>query len=147
MSDVDRLSSFCNSYMLGMKLTRGDQLLHNHTINSSSISQTQIFAPTSCPDLRGLFSSSFDAKIAPEHLLRLCLEHDDKFILHKSTCAYNFYKALSVLLSVIVFLFIMLSLCSVMCIPCFVSNRIQIHPCWPNWWNRLHILNRELFSS
>ncbi|KAG6397962.1 hypothetical protein SASPL_139412 [Salvia splendens] len=72
VSDVDRLSSFCNSYMLGMKLTR---------------------------DLRGLCSSSFDAKIAPEHLLRLCLEHDDKFILHKSTCAYNFYKALSVLLS------------------------------------------------
>ncbi|XP_057771067.1 midasin isoform X2 [Salvia miltiorrhiza] len=65
VSDVDRLSSFCSSYMLGMKLTR---------------------------DMRGLFSSSFDAKIAPEHLLRLCLEHDDKFILHKSTCAYNFYK-------------------------------------------------------
>ncbi|KAL1551716.1 midasin-like isoform X1 [Salvia divinorum] len=65
VSDGDRLSSFCSSYKLGVKLTRG---------------------------MRGLFSSSFDAKIAPEHLLRLCLEHDDKFIIHKSTSAYNFYK-------------------------------------------------------
>ncbi|PIN24695.1 hypothetical protein CDL12_02577 [Handroanthus impetiginosus] len=66
VSDVDRLSSFRGSYMLGVQMSQG---------------------------LKGLFSSSFDGKIAPEHLLRLCLEHDDKFILsHKSTCRYNFYK-------------------------------------------------------
>nr|AMP82937.1 acidic leucine-rich nuclear phosphoprotein 32-related protein 1 [Catalpa bungei] len=66
VSEIDRLSSFCGSYMLGVKMSQG---------------------------LKGLFSSSFDAKIAPEHLLRLCLEHDDKFILsHKSTRRYNFYK-------------------------------------------------------
>ncbi|KAK4427378.1 Midasin [Sesamum alatum] len=65
-SDRDRLSSFLGSYMLGVKMTQ---------------------------DLKGSFSSIFDAKAAPEHLLRLCLEHDNKFILsHKSTCAYNFYK-------------------------------------------------------
>ncbi|KAK4395085.1 Midasin, partial [Sesamum angolense] len=66
VSDTDRLSSFLGSYMLGVKMTK---------------------------DLKGSFSFKFDAKTAPEHLLRLCLEHDDKFILaHKSTCAYNFYK-------------------------------------------------------
>ncbi|KAI3455601.1 hypothetical protein Pfo_012264 [Paulownia fortunei] len=66
VSDTDRLSSFLGSYTLGVKMTR---------------------------DLKGPCSSCFDAKIAPEHLLRLCLEHDDKFIRsHKSTCAYNFYK-------------------------------------------------------
>ncbi|KAH6793247.1 hypothetical protein C2S52_003724 [Perilla frutescens var. hirtella] len=65
VSDTDRLFSFRSSYMLGMKMMQ---------------------------DLKGLFSSSFDAKIAPEHLLRLCLEHDDKFILTKTRYAYNFYK-------------------------------------------------------
>ncbi|GFQ03816.1 midasin [Phtheirospermum japonicum] len=66
VSDTDRLSSFLGSYMLGMKMTQ---------------------------DLKGSFSSTFDAKIAPEHLLRLCLEHDDKITLsHNSTRAYNFYK-------------------------------------------------------
>ncbi|KAK6125035.1 hypothetical protein DH2020_041213 [Rehmannia glutinosa] len=66
VSDTDRLSSFIASYMLGVKVTR---------------------------DLKGSFSSTFDAKIAPEHLLRLCLEHDDKFTLSRnSTRAYNFYK-------------------------------------------------------
>ncbi|KAL0354500.1 UNVERIFIED_CONTAM: Midasin [Sesamum radiatum] len=63
VSATDRLSSFLGSYMLGVKMTKGS------------------------------FSFKFDAKTAPEHLLRLCLEHDDKFILaHKSTRAYNFYK-------------------------------------------------------
>ncbi|KAL2243207.1 UNVERIFIED_CONTAM: Midasin, partial [Sesamum indicum] len=66
VSDTDRLSSFLGSYMLGVKMTK---------------------------DFKGSFSFKFDAKTAPEHLLRLCLEHDDKFILcHKSNCAYNFYK-------------------------------------------------------
>ncbi|KAL3632042.1 hypothetical protein CASFOL_025026 [Castilleja foliolosa] len=66
VSDTDRLSSFLGSYMLGMKMTQ---------------------------DLKGSFSSTFDAKFAPEHLLRLCLEHDDKITLsHNSTRSYNFYK-------------------------------------------------------
>ncbi|KAL6547365.1 hypothetical protein OROMI_023086 [Orobanche minor] len=64
--DKDRLYSFLGSYMLGVELIR---------------------------DLKGPFSSNFDAKIAPEHLLRLCLEHDHKFILsHRLAGAYNFYK-------------------------------------------------------
>ncbi|KAL8480046.1 hypothetical protein ACS0TY_026830 [Phlomoides rotata] len=66
VSDADRLSSFRNSYMLGVKMTQ---------------------------DWKGLFPSRFDSEIAPEHMLRLCLEHDDTFILsQKSTCTYNFYK-------------------------------------------------------
>ncbi|KAK4479548.1 hypothetical protein RD792_015065 [Penstemon davidsonii] len=66
VSDKDRLSSFLSSYMLGVKFTRG---------------------------LTGSFSSNFDAKISPEHMLRLCLEHDHKFKQpHNSTCSYNFYK-------------------------------------------------------
>lgn len=45
------------------------------------------------PDLGGLFSSSLDAKVTPEHLLRLCMEHDHKFKLsHKSAHTYNFYQ-------------------------------------------------------
>lgn len=44
-------------------------------------------------DLEGLPSSSLDAKIAPEHLLHLCLEHESKFCSsNKSTLGYNFYK-------------------------------------------------------
>ncbi|CAA0814598.1 Unknown protein, partial [Striga hermonthica] len=66
VSDMDRLSSFVGSYKLGLKMTE---------------------------DLKGSFSSTFDAKIAPEHLLRLCLEHDDKITLsHNSARTYNFYK-------------------------------------------------------
>ncbi|KAH0683557.1 hypothetical protein KY289_021309 [Solanum tuberosum] len=52
VSDASRLSSFTDSYLLGAKMIR---------------------------DLKGLPSSSLDAKIAPEHLLHLCLEHETKF--------------------------------------------------------------------
>ncbi|KAK4348719.1 hypothetical protein RND71_031474 [Anisodus tanguticus] len=66
VSDASRLSSFIDSYSLGTQMIR---------------------------DLEGLQSSSLDAKIAPEHLLRLCLEHETKFgSSNKSTLAYNFYK-------------------------------------------------------
>ncbi|XP_051115352.1 midasin [Andrographis paniculata] len=66
VSDSDRLSSFVDSYMLGVKMSTG---------------------------LKGSFSSMFDTKIAPESLFRLCLEHDGKVNgSRKSTAAYNFYK-------------------------------------------------------
>ncbi|XP_049392138.1 midasin isoform X1 [Solanum stenotomum] len=66
VSDASRLSSFTDSYLLGAKMIR---------------------------DLEGLPSSSLDAKIAPEHLLHLCLEHETKFCSsNKSTLGYNFYK-------------------------------------------------------
>lgn len=45
--------------------------------------------------LGGLLSSGLDAKLVPEHLLRLCLEHEWKFVSsHKSSTSYNFYKVL-----------------------------------------------------
>ncbi|KAL3824480.1 hypothetical protein ACJIZ3_020509 [Penstemon smallii] len=65
VSDKDRLSSFLGSYKLGVKFTR---------------------------DLKGSFSSNFDAKISPEHMLRLCLEHDHKFKHPHNSISYNFYK-------------------------------------------------------
>ncbi|XP_073036075.1 midasin-like isoform X3 [Primulina eburnea] len=66
VSDAERLSSFHGTYMLGMEMMQG---------------------------LNGSFSSIFDAKIAPEHLLCLCLEHANKSgHSTKSTSAYNFYK-------------------------------------------------------
>ncbi|KAF3652458.1 putative midasin-like isoform X7 [Capsicum annuum] len=66
VSDASRLSSFTDSYSLGTKMIR---------------------------DLEGLPSSSLDAKIAPEHLLRLCIEHETKFCSsNKSALRYNFYK-------------------------------------------------------
>ncbi|XP_073126022.1 midasin isoform X2 [Henckelia pumila] len=66
VSDAERLSSFHDTYMLGIELMQG---------------------------LNGSFSSIYDAKIAPEHLLCLCLEHANKFgHSTKSTSAYNFYK-------------------------------------------------------
>ncbi|KAA8540262.1 hypothetical protein F0562_024175 [Nyssa sinensis] len=66
VSDADRLSSFIDSYTLGIGMIK---------------------------DLEGLSSSTLDAKLVPEHLLRLCLEHEQKFISsHKSAHAYNFYK-------------------------------------------------------
>ncbi|VFQ98584.1 unnamed protein product [Cuscuta campestris] len=65
-SDTDRLSSFVDSYSLGIKMKK---------------------------DLSGLVCSSLDAKIIPEQLLRLCLEHKKMFIPHcQSLHAYNFYK-------------------------------------------------------
>ncbi|XP_048323691.2 midasin isoform X2 [Ziziphus jujuba] len=66
ISDVDRLLSFTDSYMLGIVMVEG---------------------------FRGSFLSGLDAQLAPEHLLRLCLEHELKFISScKSSQRYNFYK-------------------------------------------------------
>ncbi|KZV19144.1 midasin [Dorcoceras hygrometricum] len=66
VSDAERLSSFHGTYMLGLEMMQG---------------------------LTGSCSSIFDAKITPEHLLRLCLEYANKFgHSTKSTSAYNFYK-------------------------------------------------------
>lgn len=45
------------------------------------------------PGLEGSLSSDLDAKLAPEHLFRLCLEHEQKFNLSRQSAhAYNFYK-------------------------------------------------------
>ncbi|KAJ0755641.1 putative von Willebrand factor, type A, AAA+ ATPase domain, midasin, midasin, AAA lid domain 7 [Helianthus annuus] len=66
LSDSDRLCSFLDSYTLGTRVLK---------------------------DLKGLLCSSLDSKIIPEHVLRLCLEHDKNFNssrLLKSS--YNFYK-------------------------------------------------------
>ncbi|KAK2975328.1 hypothetical protein RJ640_013841 [Escallonia rubra] len=66
VSDADRLSSFIDSYMVGIRIIK---------------------------DLKGLSSSRLDARLVPEHLLRLCLEHEEKFISSpKAEHAYNFYK-------------------------------------------------------
>ncbi|KAK3037952.1 hypothetical protein RJ639_030657 [Escallonia herrerae] len=66
VSDADRLSSFIDSYTVGIRIIR---------------------------DLKGLSSSRLDARLVPEHLLRLCLEHEEKFILSpKPEHGYNFYK-------------------------------------------------------
>ncbi|KAG7997478.1 hypothetical protein I3843_01G213100 [Carya illinoinensis] len=64
VSDADRLLSFTDSYRLGVGMIKG---------------------------LGSLFLSSLDAKLVPEHLLRLCLEHDDKTS-RTSGDRYNFYK-------------------------------------------------------
>ncbi|KAK1575506.1 hypothetical protein Q3G72_006073 [Acer saccharum] len=66
ISDADRLLAFTDSYTLGIEMIKG---------------------------LGGLFSSTLDTKLAPEHLLRLGLEHEQKFVSsHNSTRTYNFYK-------------------------------------------------------
>ncbi|CAH9088613.1 unnamed protein product [Cuscuta europaea] len=66
ISDTDRLSSFIESYSLGVRMKKG---------------------------LDGFFCSSLDAKVVPEHLLRLCLEHKQIFVSpSQSGLAYNFYK-------------------------------------------------------
>ncbi|XP_071712181.1 midasin isoform X2 [Rutidosis leptorrhynchoides] len=60
VSASDKLNSFLDSYNLGTMVIK---------------------------DLQGLLCSSLDQKLIPEHVLRLCLEHD-----RKSVNAYNFYK-------------------------------------------------------
>ncbi|KAL6993116.1 hypothetical protein U1Q18_011234 [Sarracenia purpurea var. burkii] len=66
VSDAERLSSFVDSYTLGLRMIKG---------------------------LDGFLSSSLDAKLVPEHLFRLCLEHEQRSNLyHQSAHAYNFYK-------------------------------------------------------
>ncbi|KAL5755634.1 hypothetical protein ACOSQ2_020380 [Xanthoceras sorbifolium] len=66
ISDADRLLAFTDSYTLGVEMIKG---------------------------LGGLFSSTLDTKLAPEHLLRLCLEHEQKFVSSRNSArTYNFYK-------------------------------------------------------
>ncbi|KAL7244166.1 hypothetical protein ACSBR1_016407 [Camellia fascicularis] len=66
VSEAGRLSSFFDSYELGIRMISG---------------------------LEGLLLSSLDAKLAPKHLFRLCLEHEQKLnSSYKSAHAYNFYK-------------------------------------------------------
>lgn len=66
ISNADRLDSFINSYTLGSGMIKG---------------------------IGGLFTSVLDAKLAPEHLLRLCLEHEKKFVSsHTDVHRFNFYK-------------------------------------------------------
>lgn len=48
--------------------------------------------------LGSLFLSSLDAKLMPEHLLRLCLEHKQTIVSSsKSAQKYNFYKVIKFL--------------------------------------------------
>lgn len=42
--------------------------------------------------LEGLLTSTLDAKLAPEHLLRICLEHEKIVSSNHSARKYNFYK-------------------------------------------------------
>lgn len=66
VSDADKRSAFVDCYGLGIRMIR---------------------------NLEGFFSSSLDAKLMPEHIFRVCLEHDMKFVSsHKSGRTYNFYK-------------------------------------------------------
>ncbi|KAJ0075983.1 hypothetical protein Patl1_33593 [Pistacia atlantica] len=66
ISDADRLHTFSNSYTLGVEMLKG---------------------------LGGLSSSTLDARLSPEHILRLCLEHEQKFVSSNHlACKYNFYK-------------------------------------------------------
>ncbi|KAG7014001.1 Midasin [Cucurbita argyrosperma subsp. argyrosperma] len=66
VSDASRLLSFSVSYNLGLALIK---------------------------DFGGLLLSSLDAKLAPEHLLRLCLEHEGNCVFSERVSGkYNFYK-------------------------------------------------------
>ncbi|KAF5200410.1 Midasin [Thalictrum thalictroides] len=66
ISDADKLSSFLESYKLGLELVKV---------------------------LPALLPSSLDAKLVPEHLLYLCLNYEEKFgLLNRAARIYNFYK-------------------------------------------------------
>ncbi|KAL5697769.1 hypothetical protein ACHQM5_028886 [Ranunculus cassubicifolius] len=66
ISDAEKLSSFRDSYKLGLRMLKG---------------------------VPGLLSSSLDAKLVPEHLLSACLEYDEKFgRLHHPVSIHNIYK-------------------------------------------------------
>ncbi|KFK27090.1 hypothetical protein AALP_AA8G332700 [Arabis alpina] len=66
ITDSRRLDSFTDSYELGVNMIKG---------------------------LKGLFTSSLDAKLVPEHLLRLCLEYKKTFTsCDQFASKYNFYK-------------------------------------------------------
>ena len=54
-------------------------------------------------DFGGLSMSSLDAKLAPEHVLRLCLEHDRNWGFPERVAGkYNFYKVLQSDLCIVV---------------------------------------------
>ncbi|MCL7041049.1 hypothetical protein MKW94_021074 [Papaver nudicaule] len=65
ISDAEKLSSFLDSYKLGMVMVK---------------------------ELKGILASSMDENLMPEHLLRLCLEGEAKFGCSHPTATYNFYK-------------------------------------------------------
>ncbi|XP_022152480.1 midasin isoform X2 [Momordica charantia] len=66
ISDASRLLSFSGSYNSGLLMIK---------------------------DFGGLLLSSLDARLAPEHLLRLCLEHEGNCVLpERAAGKYNFYK-------------------------------------------------------
>ncbi|KAI3727341.1 hypothetical protein L1987_67154 [Smallanthus sonchifolius] len=65
VTDSDRLRSFMESYTLGTRVIK---------------------------DLEGLLCSSLDSKLIPEHVLRLCLEHDKILSSHLPKSSSNFYK-------------------------------------------------------
>ncbi|XP_065866775.1 midasin [Euphorbia lathyris] len=65
ISDADRFLLFTDTYSLGTRMIKG---------------------------LGGLVSSSLDATLMPEHLLRLCLEHEQTFVPRHKTTNYSFYK-------------------------------------------------------
>ncbi|KAL0877422.1 hypothetical protein Bca101_027127 [Brassica carinata] len=66
ITESRRLDSFTDSYELGVNMIKG---------------------------LKGLFTSSLDAKLVPEHLLRLCVEYKKTFTSYdQSASKYNFYK-------------------------------------------------------
>ncbi|PIA42933.1 hypothetical protein AQUCO_02000406v1 [Aquilegia coerulea] len=66
ISDADRLSSFLESYKLGLELVKV---------------------------LPALLPSTLDTKLVPEHLLYLCLNYEEKFgLLNRAARIYNFYK-------------------------------------------------------
>ncbi|KAI3975195.1 hypothetical protein MKX01_020596 [Papaver californicum] len=65
ISDAEKLSSFLDSYKLGMVMVK---------------------------ELKGILASSMDENLMPEHLLRLCLESEAKFGCFHPTVTYNFYK-------------------------------------------------------
>ncbi|KAI3970128.1 hypothetical protein MKW92_029744 [Papaver armeniacum] len=65
ISDAEKLSSFLDSYKLGMVMVK---------------------------ELKGILASSMDENLMPEHLLHLCLESEAKFGCSHPTITYNFYK-------------------------------------------------------
>ncbi|KAI3964519.1 hypothetical protein MKW92_001685 [Papaver armeniacum] len=65
ISDAEKLSSFLDSYKLGMVMVK---------------------------ELKGILASSMDENLMPEHLLNLCLESEAKFGCSHPTVTYNFYK-------------------------------------------------------
>lgn len=101
ISDVDRLLSFTESYMLGIAMVEGDGFFDyfDFLVGCLLYVSIYLFVPSfGFSGIGGSFFSGLDAHLAPEHLLRLCLEHELKFISScKSSNIYNFYKVLETL--------------------------------------------------